>query len=87
MTSPHEWDPSIVYFTYNSPAEWTHLGYPEGHEFLDTRFDEYGESTQRVIANITSLLDLPPPATQASLGLDPGEGSTLIISQHKTEPQ
>ena len=87
LTSPHEWDPSIIDFTYASPAEWTHLGHPEGHEYLDTRFDEYGESTQRVIANLTFLLDLLPPATDASLGLDPGECTTLTISQHKTEPK
>ena len=87
LTSPHEWDPSIIDFSYASSAEWTHLGHPEGHDYLDRRFDEYGESTQRVIANLTFLLDLPPPATHASLGLDLGECTTLTISQQKTEPK
>jgi hypothetical protein len=72
FTSPEEWDPTVLDFSYTAREEWTHLGHPEGDDYIDIHFDDHGQSTHRVIATLNSLLDLPPPSTEVSLGLDPG---------------
>ena len=61
LTDPHQWDPSVIDFKYNTREEWEILGNEDDDEFFEPRFDAYGDSTKRVIANLEYLLEAPPP--------------------------
>ena len=62
MTDPHEWDPGVMDYKYESREDWENLGYTSRKDaYHEPRFDAYGESTQCVIANLDFLLDEPPP--------------------------
>jgi hypothetical protein len=61
LTGPHEWDPGVLDYAYASKEEWEHLGHDPDDAYEEPNFDAYGESTQRVIANLNILLDEPPP--------------------------
>ena len=60
MTDPHEWDPSVIDYKYESRADWETLGHSPGDEYYDPHFNAYGETTERVIANLEYLLDDVP---------------------------
>jgi hypothetical protein len=60
MTDPHQWDPSVIDFKYGSKEEWENLDDDDDEEYFEPRFDAYGDSTKRVIANLDYLWKDPP---------------------------
>ena len=58
LTGPHEWDPSVLDYSYPSddgePAWSTH---PNERFALDPNFDEFGDYTQRTIQTLSILDD------------------------------
>ena len=62
LTSPHEWDPSVLDYEHSSE-----LGTPSWHpnptinSSFDPNFDELGHYTQRAISQLQSLIQDPIP--------------------------
>ena len=82
MTDPHEWDPCVLDYKYDSREEWEHLGHDPKDNYHEPRFNVYGESTERVIANLDFLLDDNPPPLISRKDDDSTSTNTTFVTAH-----
>ncbi|KAL7580569.1 hypothetical protein ACA910_003691 [Epithemia clementina (nom. ined.)] len=70
LTSPHDWDPSVLDYSHKTDfgtPEWTPD--PNIRDQHDSRLDEFGNYTKRVIQNVFAIAeqDLPSPHSPYSI--------------------
>ena len=68
LTSIHEWDPSVLDFSYpEGDGEPVWACDPQHLDLLDPNFDHHGVYTKRAINTLSSLADVQPTSSMAIL--------------------
>ena len=82
FTSPDEWDPSV--HDHDLPhLDGLDPSQVPDQPFSDPMFDAYGDFNERIIANLNSLLDAPPPDCGSYTEIS----SVFTANLHQSSPQ
>ena len=82
FTSPDEWDPSVL--DYDPPhLDGLDPSQVPDQPFGDPMFDAYGEFNERIIANLSILLDAPPEDCGSYTEIS----SVFTANLHQSSPQ
>ena len=82
FTSPDEWDPSVL--DHDPPhLDGLNPSQVSDQHFGDPMFDAYGDSNERIIANLNTLLDAPPEDCGSYTAIS----SVSTVNLHQSSPQ